>query len=539
MNSESLKENHVEIYKKFFNTYDLIISSPIIFSITSMKHGFLKWNSLWIRQKIPLRNYIGVNFSEKKNNKIDYFYKENINSKFEVWKLENNYPIDKKTLEDMWIKNNIWFLSEYNRKDPPSIISNILITKLLLDEEITEKDISKLSLNSPEFSHIYDKICKLDKKLLTKYDFFSTLRNSSYYLPWSFSWYKWHMLWYEKDNNHYYKTIKNNEKLFNIDLSIYILNPNNLWKYYFHSDVLFKRNKEIKKTMKKHNIPNINEDFIRWLESINNFYSIKIFDDLTNLYNNDHRWEDFFDNISTYKKLHNLVYSSIHNYLDIEHIEQEIKKTIWQVDSKFCVCQIWSKIVIFWNKTLKINQDIINKLNEKIWYTLTLDYNSNKDWFEIEGSKIEQFKSKWIYCNFSSKFKLSIIDESWIKNINDDYEELLTNNNTILLLDSIREKIYLNGKKLTSKDLLSQKTTVEVLTKLISNYWKEMTNKELPISSYSKNKNEMLGKIVIPLIKLIEKETKKRLPLICKWSIHDFYMKLLPNDIKIGIIEKI
>ncbi|MEI8091529.1 MAG: hypothetical protein WCG98_04825 [bacterium] len=43
-----------------------------------------------------------------------------------------------------------------------------------------------------------------------------------------------------------------------------------------------------------------------------------------------------------------------------------------------------------------------------------------------------------------------------------------------------------------------------------------MWNKELEISSYSKNKNEMLGKIVIPLISLIEKETGERLPLICK-----------------------
>ena len=45
---------------------------------------------------------------------------------------------------------------------------------------------------------------------------------------------------------------------------------------------------------------------------------------------------------------------------------------------------------------------------------------------------------------------------------------------------------------------------------------KDISNKEFPVSSYSKNKNDMLGKIVLPLIELIEKETGKKLPLICK-----------------------
>lgn len=50
----------------------------------------------------------------------------------------------------------------------------------------------------------------------------------------------------------------------------------------------------------------------------------------------------------------------------------------------------------------------------------------------------------------------------------------------------------------------------------MENIGKDISNKDLPVSSYSKNKNDMLGKIVIPLIELIERETGKKLPLICK-----------------------
>ncbi|HBB04018.1 TPA: hypothetical protein DCZ39_03930 [Patescibacteria group bacterium] len=80
----------------------------------------------------------------------------------------------------------------------------------------------------------------------------------------------------------------------------------------------------------------------------------------------------------------------------------------------------------------------------------------------------------------------------------------------------INNKIYINGRKLTSEDLHSQTGTVDILKVLIENIGKDISNKALPVSSYSKNKNDMLGKIVLPLIELIEKETGKKLPLICK-----------------------
>jgi len=85
-----------------------------------------------------------------------------------------------------------------------------------------------------------------------------------------------------------------------------------------------------------------------------------------------------------------------------------------------------------------------------------------------------------------------------------------------ILLDMINNKMYIHGRKLTSSDLHSQTATVDILKILIENIGKDIPNTMFGSSSYSKNKNDMQGKIIIPLIELINKEFGKKLPLVCK-----------------------
>jgi hypothetical protein len=58
------------------------------------------------------------------------------------------------------------------------------------------------------------------------------------------------------------------------------------------------------------------------------------------------------------------------------------------------------------------------------------------------------------------------------------------------------------GTKLTSKDIHSQNTTIDMMRLLLGNIGKEVSNSRLPISTYSQNKNELLGKIIIPIQKI-------------------------------------
>lgn len=60
----------------------------------------------------------------------------------------------------------------------------------------------------------------------------------------------------------------------------------------------------------------------------------------------------------------------------------------------------------------------------------------------------------------------------------------------------------------------------------------------LPLSSYSRSKNEMLGKIIIPLLKTIKEKTQKDLLLECYGGVYDYYLRLKKGDVKIGVLKK-
>jgi hypothetical protein len=52
--------------------------------------------------------------------------------------------------------------------------------------------------------------------------------------------------------------------------------------------------------------------------------------------------------------------------------------------------------------------------------------------------------------------------------------------------------MYIKGRKLNSKDIPSQTTTINILDRLLDDIGKDIPNTEFEISSYTKNKNEML-----------------------------------------------
>ncbi len=156
-----------------------------------------------------------------------------------------------------------------------------------------------------------------------------------------------------------------------------------------------------------------------------------------------------------------------------------------------------------------------------------------KDWVQIE-----QFVSKSIFSHYVQKDKVFFKDNSGRSYVA-EYKTIIEKETDCLLIDAIGRKLYFNWVKLTSKELPSQTTSVDVLEILFDTDCEDVTNAEFPTSSYTKNKNEMLGKIVLPLIKFMEEKTGQKFPLICKWSITEFYMKLGKSKTSIGIIKNI
>jgi hypothetical protein len=119
-----------------------------------------------------------------------------------------------------------------------------------------------------------------------------------------------------------------------------------------------------------------------------------------------------------------------------------------------------------------------------------------------------------------------------------DHNNLIQTKNIDIILDTIHGKIYTYWQKLTSKDLHSQSGTIEMLLYAIENMGVDIPNRLLPLSSYSRSKNEMLWKIIIPLLKIIKEKTQKDLLLECYGGVYDYYLRLKKWDVRIGVLRK-
>ena len=88
-----------------------------------------------------------------------------------------------------------------------------------------------------------------------------------------------------------------------------------------------------------------------------------------------------------------------------------------------------------------------------------------------------------------------------------DYHTALLQKKDGILFDAVENKIFIMGEKLCSKQIHSQTGTVELFKNILQERGNEISNHILPRSCYSQNKNEMLGKIILPLKRIVENKT--------------------------------
>ncbi|EKD55943.1 MAG: hypothetical protein ACD_58C00330G0004 [uncultured bacterium] len=170
-----------------------------------------------------------------------------------------------------------------------------------------------------------------------------------------------------------------------------------------------------------------------------------------------------------------------------------------------------------------------------------LDYASWIDGFEEEGIKLEQYLEAEVYSEFISQGSVvvkTLEKDKQSKNILSIEEFTKIKETTDLLVDKKNETIYLKGKELTSKDIVSTKTTIKILEILMKNIGKSVSNNQLPDSSYSMDRNEMQGKIIGPLIRTVRKHLNKDILIDITGGITEFRVSLHPSDIRIVFVEK-
>lgn len=541
MNSAQLIDQHKHIYKDFFNKYDLIISTPLHFPIVWDTAIYSQGNNTFLAQKLTFRNYIWINFT-KSDDKIRFFYKKN--SEFEESNIDLFYPIDRTLFKKIWLDYDIWILSEYNWIDPASMILNIILVKLIKDWEIGISDLEHLDIESDKNKEIIKKIVELDQKLMLEQWFFSINRNNSNFTLSSLLKSRSHMLVLEKNYDTSVLNIGNNHSFNQMDMSISLLNPNTFVERNYNPKILLEKNKLLENYINTNWIVEKNfqdTNLLNWLEIISNHYAIKTFQNIHMLYENILQ-TNFFNDLYSYRQAIRAIFCDFNNIkLDIRQIKNTIINMIWDPNSKIYLDLVgvsWSvRVVLFTNKNWNIDENLIKKINAKLWTYFSLDYSSYYDWFEIDWSKLEQYKSMNIISPLSSWNTITTVNNKWKSVITSEYEDALNDKLWWILLDKLSKKIYIDWVKLTSQELHSQTFTIELLEILIENIWKFIDNKQLPLWSYSKNKNELVWKIIMPLNKLLEEKIWKKLPLTCSGSLWEYLIKLDETDIKISILK--
>ncbi|HMT01067.1 MAG TPA: hypothetical protein PKD96_01860 [Candidatus Absconditabacterales bacterium] len=173
---------------------------------------------------------------------------------------------------------------------------------------------------------------------------------------------------------------------------------------------------------------------------------------------------------------------------------------------------------------------------EKTHPGASLLYNSWADGLEKDGLIIEQAITQDVCSKFVPRGNriLQTYDGGIIVG---EKDVLVQEAQHDVILDMVHGKIFVRGKKLTSQELHSQNATVELLSMLFSNLDTEISNKLLSASSYSKNKNEMISKIVLPLRKVVQEKLDKDLPIECSGKLSLFGVKLKKNSVRVGFLK--
>ena len=251
--------------------------------------------------------------------------------------------------------------------------------------------------------------------------------------------------------------------------------------------------------------------------------------------------EDFIDTVNQFSYAVSLMekQSSF-----AEEFKYNFRKNINNSEEKLWIMPIYSWKM--WGGYLVVTKFWISRENiektlsdlKSIYTNTQLEYSSYDDWASSNWIIVEQNIASWVFSKYIDQTKFIYKNNFWDSYIW-DFVEILSKERNWLLFDMINNKIYLDSVKLTSKNICSQTTSIGVITKLLENEWKEVSNKDFPLSSYTTNKNDMVWKIVLPFIKFIEQKTWYSIPFECKWGLTDFYLKIEKVKLKIWTIDRI
>lgn len=151
---------------------------------------------------------------------------------------------------------------------------------------------------------------------------------------------------------------------------------------------------------------------------------------------------------------------------------------------------------------------------------------------------LHQFVSQDIFSEYITPWTTQILFGNGQKIIG-EYDVLLWMSHvwSWVVFDLIKRKILVNGKKVSYKELCSQSATIEIFLHLLDHIDAFVPNRLLPPSAYSKNKNEMISKILLPLQEKLRESCGEQMELICSWTLYEWTICLKKKPQNLHLIQ--
>ena len=153
-----------------------------------------------------------------------------------------------------------------------------------------------------------------------------------------------------------------------------------------------------------------------------------------------------------------------------------------------------------------------------------------------DGIVIEQDISLGIWNKKISDLFV-LLDNAWNQKFV-SYADIDPTKEKWIFLDAVKNKVYMNWKILSSKDIKSATTTIELFYYLLKSPDKRVKNNELWPSSFSWQENQMISKIISPFVSCVKKKFGNEFPLTCSGSLREFYIMLWDSKIPIKLVKK-
>lgn len=566
------------IYEEFFQQHEYIFSLPF----STNRSGDVAGNFIGIpmRQKIPLRMYIWVSIWNKESwignlyqfeNTTQQFFSEKIteyHNSIEAYffSIINHYGIKNikvdilsecsksvwlgfTSLISLWLCSALHYVVWKLSASTIQSIENISIMESLKNNEIQDLIESIV---------YFESLCNIEARLAPKLTSF---------FPWS-----WPILSFRESSTNLCSHSSNQIYWFRLhELSKKIckkkLNPFDF--HLFYSGKPFAQEKINDSHVKNTKFNKIRKNIMHLFELCNNipiddqpkFYkyllqvndneikslfgkitwsiSIEIiynYIELLKEHSSESDYIEFSKAIEKFKHSYYLTRDSNCNFIAlIENIQTNINKIekssiIFPIDSIHSWGCIWAI------SYLEHNRKEIESYSDE-HPTISLLYSNYKDGYEKQWFIVEQDINKAIESEFSLQSNYKLLNR-------DNSMQLMTYNNTVsessndIILDLVKKRIHILGHQCTSEELFSQYTTIELLSTYIQNNKQTINNKLLSPSTYTKNKNELISKVIKPFVKLVKEKLWRNIAIDCIWSNSYYDIEFDLNNLKCGILTR-